>query len=180
MGSFDKHTRIIFLILSIGLVSSAPADGSLDCKNIESDDARLKCYDEGSERVIAKNPESLSSVADQEMPAPLTNPSMISTTPAATPEQKFGQSADEMTAIIAELSGDEEVNETIAIVTSARQDGYGRIIMSLDNQQRWRQIRKERFEVKVGDEIIIRKAVLGSFSMQRRSGGRKTKVRRVN
>ena len=172
--------RITILILSIGLVSSAPADGFLDCKDIESDDARVKCYDEVAERVNVKNPEPLSSEADQEMPTPLTNPSKSSTTPAATPEQKFGESVHEMTAIIGELSGEEEVNEIIAIVTSARQDGYGRFVMSLDNQQRWRQIRKERFEVKVGDEIIIRKAALGSFSMQRRSGGRKTKVRRMN
>ena len=72
---------------------------------------------------------------------------------------------------------EERADEIVARVTRVVKDNRGRLIIVLDNQQRWRQVSSERFQVKVGDEIVIRKAILGSFVLQQRTGGRKTTVR---
>ncbi len=159
--------RCILWSLCIGLTFSSQAEGLLDCLGIESDDARLRCYDEVAAR--------------QDTPAPATEPPAVTMpAPAASQDQTFGRSAEDMSAIIAKVAGVDEVDEISATVIRVTRDPHGRFAVLLDSQQRWRQIGAERFKIKAGDEIVIRRAALSSYSLQRRSGGRKTKVRRLD
>lgn len=131
----------------------------LGCRDVESERLRLECYDGIADRLMAE-PET--SVAPVAVDAPKTPE-----TAAAEPENLFGKSAES-----------EDVDEVVARVIRVVKDGRGRFVLVLDNQQRWRQIGSDRFKIKVGDEVVIRPAALGSFALQQRSGGRKTKVRR--
>jgi len=178
--------RIVIWFICVGLASNAQAEEI--CSDIDSDDARLRCYDEVAERSAAKELGPQSSAVDQDTPAPAADPSSVahrdiaaaaSTAPAATPKELFGRSAEDTSAIIADAAGVEEINKLEARAVSVTRDPYGRFVVLLDNQQRWRQVGSERFQIKAGDEIEIRRAALGSFWLQRRAGGRKTKVRRL-
>lgn len=162
--------RITFPLLCAGLVAVANAEGPVDCSAIPSDDERLECYDVAAAR-------DAPAAAVKAAPA-----AAVQATPAAAPvpEQTFGKSAEDITAIIAEAAGVEDVDEISGRVISVTRDARGRFVLLLDSQQRWRQIGAERFKIKAGDEIVIRRAALSSFALQRRSGGRKVKVRRID
>lgn len=162
--------RITFPLLCAGLVAAAHAEGPVDCSAIPSDDERLECYDVAAAR-------DAPAAAVKAAPA-----AAVQATPAAAPvpEQTFGKSAEDITAIIAEAAGVEDVDEISGSVISVTRDARGRFVLLLDSQQRWRQIGAERFKIKAGDEIVIRRAALSSFALQRRSGGRKVKVRRID
>ena len=166
--------RITFPLLCAGLVAAAHAEGPVDCSAIPSDDERLECYDVAAARDA---PAAAAAAAVKAAPA-----AAVQATPAAAPvpEQTFGKSAEDITAIIAEAAGVEDVDEISGSVISVTRDARGRFVLLLDSQQRWRQIGAERFKIKAGDEIVIRRAALSSFALQRRSGGRKVKVRRID
>lgn len=166
--------RLILLLVgvcyAVGVQASShlASDGEfLGCRDVESERLRLECYDGIADRLMAE-PET--SVAPLAVGAPITPE-----TAETEPENLFGKSAEDTSAIIAEA---EDVDEAVARVIRVVKDGRGRFLIVLDNQQRWRQIGSDRFKIKVGDEVVIRAAALGSFSLQQRSGGRKTKVRR--
>ena len=164
--------RITFPLLCAGLVAAAHAEGPVDCSAIPSDDERLECYDVAAARdAPAAAVKAAPAAAVQATPA---------AAPTPVPEQTFGKSAEDITAIIAEAAGVEDVDEISGSVISVTRDARGRFVLLLDSQQRWRQIGAERFKIKAGDEIVIRRAALSSFALQRRSGGRKVKVRRID
>lgn len=170
--------RAITYAVCISIVSFAQADEFASCSEIESDAARLKCYDETNNRSNPKDSQSppeagpdMAGAQDQETEQAVTaNPS----------EDLFGKSIEDVSAALAETAGVEEIDQMHATVVRASQDALGRYVVVLDNEQRWRQIRRDRFQVEAGDAVLIRRAALGSFSMQRQSGGRKTKVRRID
>ena len=169
--------RITLSLLGVGLAASvlapshfASAGEFLGCLGVESERLRLECYDGSAGRLTAELDASV---------APAASDAPKGTEAAETePENLFGKSAEDTSAIIAEAAGAEEFNEVVARVTRVVRDSRGRFLLVLDNQQRWRQVSSERFNIKAGDEIIIREAALGSLALQQRSGGRKTKVRR--
>ena len=168
---------VTFILLAIGLAANAQASGQLasaeeflGCREVETERLRLECYNGIADRLVAELEAAVAPVA---LDAPKTPEAA-----ATESENLFGKSAEGTSAIIAEAAGVEEVDEIVARVTRVVKDGRGRLVLVLDNQQRWRQVSSERFKIKVGDEVVIRDAALGSFVLQQRSGGRKTKVRR--
>lgn len=169
------------LLWCLCLVPYAQAGESVDCSGIESDVERLECYDAAARRSSVSQPDSRP--AGEEPPAPgqaVAPEADTEPAPAATPEELFGKSEDDKNAAIAAAAGVEEVKNVTAAVTRVVEDPYGKKTIDLDNGQRWRQVRTEPFKVKVGDEVVVRSAIMRSFSMQLKSGGRKTKVRRVD
>lgn len=167
--------RVSIFLLAIGLVTNAQAGDLQTCASIESDVARLECYDllsgraAGEERAAAK----AAAAEEQAAPAPAAAPKPM-------PEEVFGKSVEDTQEAYARAAGIEEVSEIRATVAKVSKDGYGRVSVVLDNGQRWRQIRKAYFKVSEGDEVIVRKAALQSYTLQMASGGRGTKVRRVD
>lgn len=191
--------RITVLFWCLCLVPFAHAQDIVDCSEIESDEARLACYDDEFSRsdagevvppsavedtvevaaAPAAAPEPAVTVESAAEPVPAVTPAP-KPVPAASGEQLFGKSDEAKNAAIAEAAGVENVSSITMAVTSVARDPHGKITIKLDNGQRWRQVRTERFDVSVGDEVVIKRAILGSFTLQRKSGGKKTKVRRVD
>jgi hypothetical protein len=163
--------KVRLLLLAAGLAALAQADEISDCSTLQADEARLKCYDETTQRVVPAEPVPEVEALPAAEPAEDTD---------SVPEQVFGKSADETSEIIAAATGVEDISEISGRVVAATEDPYGRITVKLDNSQKWKQVRADRFDVDVGDEVVVRKAMLNSFALQLKSGGRKTKVRRVD
>ena len=145
---------VTFILLAIGLAANAQASGQL-----ASAEEFLGCREVETERLRL---ECYDGIADR-----LVAELEASVAPVALDAPKTPAAA-----------GVEEFDEVVARVIRVVKDGRGRFVLVLDNQQRWRQVSSERFKIKVGDEVVIREAALGSFVLQQRSGGRKTKVRR--
>lgn len=165
--------RVVIFLFGVALAASAHSNDLETCAHIDSDAARLECYDGLAGRVSGE-------AAAAAAPAPTQAEATPQAEPETTPEDVFGKPPEEIYAAYAEATGVEEVNEIRATVVTAGKDSRGHVMVELDNGQRWRQVRKEYFKVSDGDEVVISKAVLGSYNMKRASGGRGTKVRRTN
>ena len=165
--------RVSIFLLAIGLVTNAQAGDLQTCASIESDVARLECYDLLSGRAAGEERAAVKAAAAKKQAAPAAAPKPM-------PEEVFGKSVEDTQEAYARAAGIEEVSEIRATVAKVSKDGYGRVSVVLDNGQRWRQIRKAYFKVSEGDEVIVRKAALQSYTLQMASGGRGTKVRRVD
>ena len=161
-------------------MAAAHADDVQSCAGIESDVARLECYDKLAGLEAAEEPAAAAAPAAPVRPAPSEAPGKPASPAETMPEQVFGKSVEEAQVAYAEAAGIKEVDEIRGTVAKAAKDGLGHIIVELENGQRWRQARKEYFKVRAGDEVVITKATLGSYSMQNVSGGRWTKVRRID
>lgn len=128
----------------------------LTCSRIQGNGERLACYD----RAVAY----------------LAEPTKDSVAPSA--ETSFG-----IQSRIAEPRPEHELNDALTSVTARVQtvsaDRSGMKIVTLDNGQTWRQLTGSTTVVlKVGDEVTISRAALGSFLMSV-PNGRPLRVRRT-
>ena len=98
---------------------------------------------------------------------------------APTPEETFGKSASETYREQQEAFGKEEIRELAATVVKLRRLGNYKVEITLDNGQKWHQITSSYLKLKVGDNIVIKRAALDSYKLVKVGNNRPMKVRRV-
>ncbi|MBE8167283.1 MAG: hypothetical protein HAW66_02785 [Shewanella sp.] len=112
------------------------------CTKINDKSARLICYDNLAARPIA----SVNSVSQSD--------NFGQTTPKIDVQKAhFGQTKPKKDAI-------ERVELT---VTKIKKHPYGNLIITFENGQVWKQSSTERYRLKVGNKVFIKKGALGSF-----------------
>lgn len=79
-----------------------------------------------------------------------------------------------------ESQGTEETLELRARIKKVEPHPYGLHVLTLENGQVWQQKEKVwELELKPGDEIVIRRGMLGSYRLQRGGQGASASVIRV-
>ena len=74
----------------------------------------------------------------------------------------------------------EQIDRVEALVTEIRKSATRKLIVTLDNGQIWRQLDSQTMRLKSGESVVVRKASLNSFLMEKKSGGRSIRVKRVD
>ena len=134
-------------------------DALVACRGLAAPDVRLACFD----RVTA----GLASVAEHAGAIPLS------------PQQKFGLSPVEISRVQTPAERAQELDVISAKVSSIQTAADGRLVVTLDSGQVWRQlVPGEDLMLQVGDPVSIVRGALGSFRM-RSAQNRATKVTRV-
>lgn len=133
------------------------------CRSIPDDQARLHCYDQ------ALDARSGSAVTGSAPP------------PAAPPngESLFGKPPEESRRLASRELGLEDPASLEATVAQTSRSAAGKLVIGLRNGQVWTQLDTTPLELEPGDPIRIRKAALGSYLLQKQSGGRRLRVRRT-
>lgn len=132
----------------------------LECRQIETVAERVACYDD---------------FVDSHLP---TDSIQADVVPDA--RSLFGTS-DADAKLLVETSLDiEQISEIEAIVTDVQKTATRKFIVSLDNGQTWRQLDGQRLSIMSGDAVIVRKASLGSYLLEKQSGSRSIRVTRLN
>jgi hypothetical protein len=124
------------------------------CVGIERNTERLACYDRG----IA----ALRGTAGASAPTVESSFGLLASTPR--PETARGETSDELRSVRGKVA--------------ALKSSGGDEIITLDNGQVWRQISGGVLLLKVGDEVTINRAAMGSFQIIVPTG-RSGKVKRV-
>jgi len=126
------------------------------CVGIERNTERLACFDRGVAALLGARGAAA--------PTAESTFGLVAHTPrpAATPSAEGAADLQSVSGRIAALGGTAE----------------GAVLVTLDNGQVWRQISGGQLLLKVGDEVRIDRAALGSFQMKVPSG-RSGKVKRV-
>ena len=172
------------------------------CRMLQSDAERLACYDAIGTSTIEPVAGPMPGAAPVPSAAPAPEPalpaesSVAAPTPAPpveapaaepvpvvqeapTPEETFGKSASETYREQQEAFGKEEIRELAATVAKLRRLGNYKVEITLDNGQKWHQITSSYLKLKVGDNIVIKRAALDSYKLVKVGNNRPMKVRRV-
>ena len=145
----------IFAAVLISTQSIAGVEQALQqCTKINDKSARLLCYDNLAERPTA----SVNSVSQGDNVGQITPKIDIK-------KADFGQTKPRKDAI-------ERVELTISKI---KKHPYGNLIITFENGQVWKQSSSERYRLKVGNKVFIKKGALGSFILG--IAGRNTTIR---
>ena len=124
------------------------------CVAIERNTERLSCFDRGVAAML-KGDGALAPTAESSF-------GMVASTPRA--DAARGDAGDEVMGLKGKVTGIRTLN--------------GDDLITLDNGQIWRQLSGGQLLLKLGDEVSINRAALGSFQMKVPTG-RSAKVKRV-
>ena len=166
-----KNT-FFFLLVLFALPVLADDDALSECRQIEDIEERVTCYD----GVVDSRYSGESSERDATDAPSLTTES--STVPDA--QSLFGTKDAEARQIVESTLAIEQIDEINATVSNVRESASEKLIVTLDNGQVWRQLDNKTLHLKSGDVVIVRKASLSSFLLEKESGSRSIRVKRVN
>ncbi|TMP34817.1 hypothetical protein [Pseudoalteromonas rubra] len=128
------------------------------CTLVENDFKRLMCFDQ----VMANETPQIDNQAHRE--------SVKAATPAKT-EDQFGL---EHISVI-----DENNTSLTAQITKVKKSPLGKVTVTLNNGQTWKQVDSDSFRAKSGDEVVISRGTLNSFLMKKVGTNRAIRVKRL-
>jgi hypothetical protein len=137
------------------LVSGTEAD---HCRSLIDDRERLACYD-------AFAGDSAPAI---ELPTPINAESL------------FGRDAAQTSAALQQQTGINPPRTLDAAIGSVETRASGKLLITLQNDQRWEQIDGRPLDLAAGDQVRIRKGAFGSYLLHKPTGGRSMRVRRID
>jgi hypothetical protein len=154
----------------------------------ESDSARrLACFDRESARLVESNA-PLARRADPPAAVPAATapaaaaPATVAATPAPSAQDKFGYRGNIARAELDKKQAEEKTDfqQLTSRITEIATLPHGELRLTLDNGQVWQQKPGDRgLRVKVGDEVTIKRASLGSFLLSSSGANGVMRVTRV-
>ncbi|QBJ64184.1 hypothetical protein [Pseudoalteromonas sp. DL-6] len=167
----NKHLLSLLALASVPALAATPINEQAlqACSFIENDFNRLLCYDNtiAGKSLTQPAQSQLSKSAQTNVKA--ETPAV--TAPVATKAKEFGLEHKN----IAENS-EEAISSTIANVEKAP---YGELIITLENNQQWRQIGSDSLRLDKGDTVIISRGVFNSFLLKKADQNRSIRVKRT-
>jgi hypothetical protein len=187
-----NRTIILGGIVTVLVATAGQTDELYDelvaCRDLTSAVARLDCYDaavDGHEQHGSPQPTAATTVPAAAEPATTVEPAAAAATAGAaaatiSQEELFGQNSDAVQRTVEEATGSERVDSISAQVTRLQQYDYDKVVISLDNGQVWKQIDSSSLRLRVGDDVAIERAALGSFMLKKPGSKRTMRVSRMD
>ncbi|WP_166424441.1 hypothetical protein [Paraglaciecola sp. 20A4] len=153
-----------------------------DCRAENNDTLRLACYDklssinyQDSERhtqasvsnkpaVVVSTPQP---IVKKEMAKPLASQSFASRDNQV---KNFG--------LAKVIEPEQKIAKITADVIDTKKDPYGKLIVSLENGQVWRQTGNSTLRIKIGDQVYVEEGILGSYFLSKESSNKRIRVKR--
>ncbi|MDJ0749162.1 MAG: hypothetical protein QNJ11_06740 [Woeseiaceae bacterium] len=165
--------RLSLLLLSLLPWTSLAADTALiECRQIDDIEKRVACYDD----IVDSRYRSDSSGHTDAAAAPA--PAEDREVPDA--QSLFGTGDAEARQIVETTLEIEQIEQIEATVSDVRESVGDKMIVTLDNGQIWRQLDSKTLHLKNGEVVIIRKASFGSFLLEKKSGSRSIRMKRIS
>ena len=169
---------VITSIILVFLLAGTDAE-LLECHAIQTDTARLACYDKVTGRgksEMAPEPEGVA-MRDTAVEDSGIAQETISDIDL---EELFGISANETEKIVEEAIGIESIDAIETRVAEVHQNPAGKLVIALENQQRWIQLDSKRLNLHPGEKVRIRRGAMNSFLMAKSVGGLSIRVKRID
>ena len=167
----NKHLLSLLALASVPVLAATPINEQAlqACSFIENDFNRLLCYDNtiAGKSLSQPGQTQLNSSAQTNVKAEA--PTV--TSPVTTKAKEFGLEHKE----IAE-NGEESIT---SMISSVKKAPYGELIITLENNQQWRQIGSDSLRLDEGDTVIISRGVFNSFLLKKADQNRSIRVKRT-
>jgi hypothetical protein len=178
-----KSGRLGALLASIALLTAPNSQAqTLDfgsCTRVDDSTARLACYDRAAGRPSMTTAPP-AATAGPVRTAPVAPPAPAAPPAAVDPVAKFG-AADTVVAKRQASVEKDEVKQVEAKVAAVRKRATGQHILTLDNGQVWEQTEtRSEPQYAVGDVVVIRRGLLGSFILTLAKGSPSSRARRIS
>ena len=165
--------KALLLSLLFLAESALSAEEALtECRQIEEIAERVVCYD-----AIVDSYVPIESSDRLEVAATVD---VTETNVAPDAQSLFGTNDADAKRIVEISMAIEQIDQIVATVSDVRASATKKLTVTLDNGQIWRQLDSQRLRLKSGEAVIVRKASLGSYLMEKQSGGRSIRVKRQN
>lgn len=167
MKKADMH-RLSALLLCCVIGSANAAEDLQQCRAIKDATARLLCYDQYVDAHSTKDV----TVAEPSVAPVAASSAAKATAPVKTArdEALFGTSGETIESKIADLSV-----QVQSISTDSRQ----KLVLTMQNGQRWQQLDNGFLKVSQGDKCVISSGVFGSYTMKCQQGTKSIRVKRI-
>ena len=170
MGPVFRALTCLTLALACAYPLAATAEAT--CRAIADPLERLECYDQ---RVDETSAEARSSSSE-------------SSGPPAVPDDDSAESSSVPTKAAAEATAEfgkrahpgRSVETVTATVSRVERLAYGKIRISLDNGQIWRQLDSKRIRLAAGDTATIKAGHLDSYRLRKEGATTAIRVKRVD
>ena len=165
--------KALLLSLLFLAESALSAEEALtECRQIEEIAERVVCYDAIVDSYVPiESSDSLEVAATADV---------TETNVAPDAQSLFGTNDADAKRIVEISMAIEQIDQIVATVSDVRASATKKLTVTLDNGQIWRQLDSQRLRLKSGEAVIVRKASLGSYLMEKQSGGRSIRVKRQN
>lgn len=141
------------------------------CAALASTTERIACYDK-----VANNEQKQDSQVSEQVPTPV----MPASKQQAYPENQPVSVVDKFGASKLKNQPSDVPEQITLTIASTEQDRYEKWILTMSNGQVWKQIDSNTFSrYRQGDDIEIRKGVLGSFLLKKVNANKSIRVTRV-
>jgi hypothetical protein len=168
----NQMNKLLLALLFLAQPALTAEETLTMCRPIEEIAERVVCYD----RFVDSHLPTVSSDSVDTI-----TPPEISESIAVPDAQSLFGTADAEAKRIVEITLEiEQIDQIAAIVTDVRESATKTLTVTLDNEQVWRQLDSQRLRLKSGEAVIVRKASLGSYLLEKQSGGRSIRVKRLN
>lgn len=151
----QMNIRLVPLLFLFAQPALAAEESLTQCRQIEDAGERVACYDK-----VVDSLAKADAIPDA--------------------QSLFGRDDAEAKRIVETSLAIEQIDHVDAVVTEVRKSAARKLVLTLDNGQVWRQLDNQTMRLKSGDSVVVRKASLNSFLMQKKSGGRSIRVKRTN
>jgi hypothetical protein len=169
---YRRMKRMLLILLLFAEPSLAAVETLTACRQIEDIAQRVACYDNF---VDARFPMESSDGA-----ATITPPEESESSAVPDAKSLFGTSDAEAKQIVEMSLAIEQIDNIVAYVTDVQESATRKLVITLENGQVWRQLDNQRLPLKTGETVVIRKASLGSFLLEKDTGSRNIRVKRTN
>ncbi|MFW8590986.1 hypothetical protein ACOI22_09310 [Glaciecola sp. 2405UD65-10] len=171
---------------TIAMQASPSVNELLECKVISDNQKRLTCFDKLASQIVLK-----SDAKPKLTVAPPTNtPSIVSLPPAPVAASKplvtVPQTNEDQNKVKVDVFGLEHKQVIIsdsdsitALVANVKKAPHGELVITLDNEQVWRQTSSERLRIKSDDTVVVTRGALNSFLLKKEGSSRAIRVKRV-
>ena len=160
------------------------------CRALPSAVVRVDCYDQLVDAHAASMSQSPKTATAQQVEPVATAPAATTATTATTaateptgdisPEALFGKNVVEVQESVQEATGTREIDQIESRISNVRPSAAGKAIITLDNGQVWTQIDNSRLRLSDYDQVIIRRASLGSFMLKKVGSKTSMRVKRIS
>lgn len=164
-----KHMFSLLVLLSTPAVyaNTINEQALQACSFIENDFNRLLCYD----NTVAGKP--LTNSIQHAKPLQIDEPPKTATTPPSKSNKpvEFG---------LEHQNNNKNIEQAIeANVLKIEEAPYGELIITLENNQQWRQIGSDKMRLSKGDTVIISRGMFNSFLLKKADQNRSIRVKRT-
>jgi len=162
---YHQMKRLLLLLLLFAQPTLAAEEALITCRQIEDIAQRVSCYDD---------------FVDASFPMESSESASIESSPIPDAQSLFGTNDAEAKRIVETSLAIEQIDSIVAKVAGVQESSTRKAVITLENGQAWRQLDNQRLPLKAGETVIIRKASLGSFLLEKESGSRAIRVKRTN